>query len=63
MRSRNTRFQLSWPCRLVVGGLRSSHILEDQVLKEESATNPSLVESMCLRLKQVCELGNRSLFP
>ena len=39
MRSRNTRFQPSWLCRLAVGGLRSSHILEDQVLKRESATD------------------------
>ena len=34
MRSRNTRFQPSWLCRLVAGELRSSHILEDQVLNE-----------------------------
>lgn len=62
MRSRNTRFQPSWLCRLVVGGLRSSHILEGQVLKE-SATDISLLRQACLRLKQVCELGSLSLLP
>ena len=41
MRSRSIRFQPSWPCRLVVGGLRRSRILEDQVLKRESATDIS----------------------
>ena len=63
MRSRNIRFQPSWLYRLVVGGLRSSHILEDQVLKGGLATDINLVGRMCLRLKQVCELGNLSLLP
>ena len=44
MRSRNTRFQLSWLCRPVVGGLHSSRTLEDPVLKKESVVIFSSME-------------------
>ena len=38
MQSRSIRFQQSLLCRLVVGELRSSRILEDPVLKRESVS-------------------------